>query len=106
MTSKSTGRGKGTFDIEVTAVGDRGITVRLDRKEHFLDYSEFPWFKGAPKKHVLNVRRPSEDHLVWPDLDVELELDSVLSPERYPLISNPSHTDPTSRTRPKKKGRS
>jgi uncharacterized protein DUF2442 len=105
MKSKSMGRGKGTFDAEVTVVSDRGITVRLGRKEHFLDYSEFPWFKGAPRMHVLNIRRPSEEHLVWPDLEVELVLDSVLSPERYPLNSNPSHTEPNSRTRPRKKGR-
>jgi hypothetical protein len=102
---KSTGRGKGTFDIEVTAVSDRGITVRLDKKDHFLDYSEFPWFKGAPKKHVLNARRPSEDHLVWPDLEVELELESVISPERYPLIASQSPIEPNSRAKPKRKGR-
>lgn len=103
---KSTGRGRDTSDVEVTAVSERGITVHLDGKRQFLSYREFPWFKGAPKGHVMNVRRLGENHLMWPDLDVELEVDSLKSPERYPLISGQNPVEPDSRAKPRKKGRS
>ena len=34
---------------------------------------------------VLNVVRPSGPYLYWPDLDVDLSLDSIRHPGRYPL---------------------
>jgi hypothetical protein len=33
------------------------------------------------------VELPSEQHLYWPELDVDLEVESVLHPERFPLVS-------------------
>jgi hypothetical protein len=32
------------------------------------------------------IERPSSEHFRWPELDVDLELDSILHPERYPLV--------------------
>jgi hypothetical protein len=34
------------------------------------------------------LERPTPCHLYWPDLDVDLSLDSIEHPERYPLKSN------------------
>ena len=92
---KSTRRGKGTSGVEVTEITDRGITVCLGKETYFLRYKEFPWFQGAREKHVLNVRQPHASYLSWPDLDVELEVDSLISPARYPLISRESPMGPT-----------
>ncbi len=36
---------------------------------------------------ILNVQRLSEDHLCWPDLDVDLSLDPIREQVRYPLIA-------------------
>jgi len=33
------------------------------------------------------VERPSPHHLHWPDLDVDLSVESIEHPERYPLTS-------------------
>jgi hypothetical protein len=33
------------------------------------------------------VQRPQPDHLYWPQLDVDLTVDSIEQPERYPLTS-------------------
>jgi hypothetical protein len=30
---------------------------------------------------------PSADHLYWPTLDVDLSVESLRHPERYPLVS-------------------
>jgi hypothetical protein len=35
----------------------------------------------------LNVQRPQEDHLFWPDLDVDLSVESIEHPDRFPLVS-------------------
>lgn len=76
----------------------------LDARDVFLSYRDFPWFKGAPDKQVLNVKRPHPGHLRWPDLDVDLEEASLFEPEKYPLIfrSLPEDgIDPASRSRKK-----
>jgi hypothetical protein len=54
--------------------------------EDFLSYAEHPWFKEAKVAQVLNLTLESDIHLRWPDLDIDLELDSLTKPEQYPLI--------------------
>jgi hypothetical protein len=34
---------------------------------------------------ILNLERPAPQHLRWPDLDVDLAVDSIAHPEHYPL---------------------
>ncbi|OGR34028.1 MAG: hypothetical protein A2005_03220 [Desulfuromonadales bacterium GWC2_61_20] len=36
---------------------------------------------------VVHVELTSPQHLYWPEVDVDLEVESVLFPERYPLVS-------------------
>jgi hypothetical protein len=50
------------------------------------------WFKDAAVGKILNVELPSEQHLYWPELDIDLEIDSILHPERYPLVSRVQET--------------
>jgi hypothetical protein len=38
---------------------------------------------------VLRVERPQAHHLYWPELDVDLHVDSLAHPENYPLVSRP-----------------
>jgi hypothetical protein len=40
---------------------------------------------------LLNVQLSQPDHLHWPDIDVDLTVDSVRHPEEYPLVSRRSH---------------
>jgi hypothetical protein len=41
------------------------------------------------------VSRPSPDHLRWPEFDIDLEVDSIIHPERYPLREKRLLGDPT-----------
>ncbi|MEI2771597.1 MAG: DUF2442 domain-containing protein [Candidatus Competibacter sp.] len=72
---------------EVTNVSQHGIWLLLGREEFFLPFSAFPWFREAPIGKVLNVEQPSPHHLYWPDLDVDLSVESIRDPERFPLAS-------------------
>jgi hypothetical protein len=33
------------------------------------------------------VQRPTENHLYWPELDVDLSVDSLRNPQAFPLVS-------------------
>jgi len=84
---KSTRRGRSTLAVEITDIQDCKISLRLDGREFDLAFDRFPWFKGATEQRIRNVRRPHARHLRWPDLDVDLDLESLEFPERYPLVS-------------------
>jgi hypothetical protein len=77
--------GATTADIEVTNISRHGFWLYLDDRELFLSFKEFPWFAEAAVNKIVNVRRPSPDHLHWPDLDVDLSVESIEHPERFPL---------------------
>lgn len=59
-------------------------------KEYFLSYEDFPWFKDARVSEICDVTFRHGFHLRWEQLDVDLELDSLEHPERYPLKYNPN----------------
>jgi hypothetical protein len=80
-------RGSGTSRIEVTNVSPEGFDLRIGRRKRFVAFKDFPWFRDASIAQIANVRRPSPHHLSWPDLDVDLAVDSLDHPERYPLVS-------------------
>ena len=84
---KSAWRGRRTSGAEVTNVSTSGFWLLVDDRELFAPFEQFPWFREAPIGHVLNVQRPHPHHLYWPDLDVDVALESIEHPERYPLVS-------------------
>jgi hypothetical protein len=84
---KSVRRGQGTSAVEVTNVSPFGFWVLLGRREHFVRFQHFPWFREATIVELTNVLLPRPHHLYWPALDVDLAVDSLDHPERYPLVS-------------------
>jgi hypothetical protein len=77
--------GTATSQAEVTNISQHGFWLFLGDRELFLPFEEFPWFVNAPVRAILNVERPQPDHLYWPDLDVDLSVESIEHPERFPL---------------------
>ena len=72
--------------VEVLNISTHGIWLFVNGKEYFLLYQNYPWFKKAKIGEIHNVELLHERHLHWPDLDVDLEIDSLEQPENYPLI--------------------
>ncbi len=80
-------RGLGISGVEVTNVSSHGIWLLAGDKELFLSYEDFPWFKDQPLRRILSVEEPSPGHFYWPELDVDLGIESIEHPERFPLQS-------------------
>ena len=83
----SSAHGISTSETEVTHVSSHGIWLLSDGQEHFLSYEDFPWFKEAPIGKVLNIEEISPGHFHWPELDIDLGVDTIEHPEKYPLKS-------------------
>jgi hypothetical protein len=48
---------------------------------------------------LLRVEQPHATHLYWPDLDVDLTVESVEFPERFPLVSRARPNNARQQTR-------
>jgi len=79
--------GTTTSAVEVTNVSKHGFWLLIEEKEVFLAFDNFPWFRDAPIGKLLNVELQSAGHLYWPDLDVDLAVESIFHPDRFPLVS-------------------
>ncbi len=76
-----------TSGTEVTNVSTHGFWLLSGGKELFLSYKDFPWFKDASIGNVIAVEEVSPGHFYWPELDVDLGIQSIENPEKYPLTS-------------------
>lgn len=72
---------------EVTRISNYGIWLLVAKKKLFLSFGAFPWFRNAPVSAIQNVKPLNAHHLYWPDLDVDLTVESIEHPESFPLIS-------------------
>ncbi len=79
--------GRSISPVEVTNISQHGFWLLLNDEELFLPFSEFPWFKDAAVGKIVHVELPSSNHLYWPDLDVDLAVESIRHPEQFPLVS-------------------
>src|SRR5881296_4086782 len=84
---KSVAPGPSTSPAEVTNVSPHGFWLFLGERELFVPFKEFPWFREASVREIANVQLPSPHHLYWPELDIDLAVESIEHPERFPLIS-------------------
>jgi len=83
----SLAHGKNTLVVEVTNISAHGVWLFYSDKELFMSYEEFPWFKDQPVKSIFNVEEQSSGHFYWPDIDVDLTIETIEHPERFPLKS-------------------
>ena len=84
MTSST--HGARTSQVEVANIDRHGLWLFVGDKEYFLPHEDFPWFRQATLHQILNVELLHGDHLHWPDLDVDLSLDSLAEPGAFPLL--------------------
>jgi Protein of unknown function (DUF2442) len=84
---KSEMHGRSTSPAEVTNVSPHGFWLFVGNRELFVPFEDFPWFRDASIREITNVQLPSPHHLYWPDLDIDLAVESIEHPERFPLLS-------------------
>ncbi len=77
--------GKSTSQVEVQDITKYGIWLYIKNSEYFLSYKDFPWFQDAKVFDIYHVEILHHQHLYWPELDIDIELDSLKNPENYPL---------------------
>ena len=79
--------------VEVTNISKHGLWLLTRDHEFFISFKEFPWFQDASVRKLMNVEQSTPTCLHWPDLRIDLAVESVRC---FPLISTPSR--PTTRS--------
>ena len=77
----------------VLMINAQGMMLSVLGNDYFLSYNRIPWMQDAPIRSVLNVQMSGPEAIEWPDLDVDLEIDSLRHPERYPFVIKRSQMD-------------
>jgi len=101
---KSAALGKSILKAEVTNISKHGFWLLLADEELFVSFKEFPWFKDAVVAEILNIEWPQSHHLYWPDLDVDLAVESLRHPANFPCVSKVPRPARVSSRRGKIKG--
>ena len=77
----------------VLMINAQGILLSVLGNDYFLSYNRIPWMQDASIRSVLNVQMSGSRAIEWPDLDVDLEIESLRYPERYPLVMKRNQLD-------------
>ena len=91
--SEYTFKNSASTSASVLMINAQGVMLSVQGQDYFLSYNRIPWMQDAPIRSVLNVQMSGPEAIEWPDLDVDLELDSLRYPERYPLVIKRNELD-------------
>lgn len=75
-----------TSPVEIVQVSRFGFWLAVGDTEHFLNFTHFPWFRDATIEALCDVSEVAPGHFYWPRLDIDLDLDAIRDPEKYPLV--------------------
>ena len=76
-----------TSEVEITSISAHGVWLLVGNEELFLSFEDFAWFRDVPVGKILNVTEPTPGHFCWPDLDVDLGVETIRHPDRFPLLA-------------------
>ena len=82
----SSSHGNNTSAVEITHISSNVSGSCRMTRNCLCHMRSSPWFKEQPVKVILNVEEPSPGHFYWPDLDVDLSVEAIEHPERFPLM--------------------
>ena len=69
---------------QITSIEIDGFWLLTGEEEYFVSFEDYPEFRDAPVKQIFHFDQ-AFDHFHWPDLDIDIELDALKHPERFPL---------------------
>ena len=72
--------------VDVLMINEKGVMISVMGQDFFLSYNRVPWMRDATINEVLDVRMNGKNAIEWPKLEVDLEVESLRHPERYPLL--------------------
>ena len=85
MPGKSTSPKNIIDQAQITSIEQDGFWLLIEESEFFVAFERYPAFQRAKVEQIFNFEQ-DEDAFYWPELDIDIELDALKHPEKYPLI--------------------
>ena len=79
--------------VDVLMINDRGVMLSVQGQDYFLSYNRVPWMRDATINEVLDVQMSGKNAIEWPKLEIDLEVEALRHPERYPLLIKRNELD-------------
>ena len=76
----------GNTSVNVRSIMPDGILISVQGKDYYLSFNRLPWFRDAKLSDIMNVSMIGDEGIRWDALDVDLEIESLKYPEKYPLV--------------------
>ena len=87
MSSKPDGINISLSDtVEVTAISATGFWLLVGDREYYVAFADYPAFRLATVAQIFAVQPQGSSHFHWSELDVDIELEALEQPERFPLV--------------------
>jgi hypothetical protein len=83
----SLAHGDNIFPVEITHISSHGVWMLTDQEELFMSYQDFPWFKNQLVNAIIEVEEVSCGHFYWSKIDVDLTVEMIKHPEKFPLVA-------------------
>lgn len=74
-----------SISVAVDKITKEGVWLSIDSHSYLLDFIRYPWFENAQASKVFQAEPIGREGICWDELDIDLSLDSILNPDRYPL---------------------
>lgn len=78
--------GESISAAEVTGISAIGLWLLAADREYFVPFADYPDFRRATVEQFYRLENPSPTQVYWPDLDIDIDLDALEAPERFPLL--------------------
>ncbi len=75
--------------VKVLGVGANGVTLEIEGKPYKMPYKEFPWLRHLTASELTGFYARHGREIVQYELGIELSLDSIENPEKYPNLMDP-----------------
>ena len=84
MPGSNISRVETTGQSQITSIEVDGFWLLTGDGEYFVSFEDYPEFRDASVNQIFHFDQ-SLDHYHWPDLDIDIELEALKHPERFPL---------------------
>jgi hypothetical protein len=75
--------------VKVVSITPTNLVLLFYDEELLIPFTRVPWFLNAKIEDIFDVKMNGIDEIRWDKLDIDLDVDSIKHPERYPLIMKP-----------------
>ncbi len=85
MSGKNISPSSALEQAQITSIEQDGFWLLTQEGEFFVPFEKYPAFQKARVEQIFNFEQ-DDDAFYWPELDIDIELDALKHPEKYPLV--------------------